>query len=73
MGMIDRNLESIILYGAFDGNRPARRAVKDKEYDIRTLVPMCMIDARESGGQSILGFLFAMWAVRRAGTGRSVM
>lgn len=33
MGMIDRNLESIILYGAFDGNRPARRAVKDKEYD----------------------------------------
>lgn len=32
-----------------------------------------MIDARESGGQSILGFLFAMWAVRRAGTGRSVM
>jgi len=34
MEMIDRNLEAIILYGAFDGNKPAHRAVKDKEQEM---------------------------------------
>ena len=34
MGMIDRNLEAIILYGAFDGNGPAHGAVKDKEQEM---------------------------------------
>ena len=32
--MIDRNLEAIILYGAFDGNGPAHGAVKDKEHEM---------------------------------------
>lgn len=38
---------------------------------LQTLVPMCVIDKRESGEQSRLGFLVAMWAVRRAGKAQS--
>ena len=44
---------------------------KIRSTKLQTLVPMCVIDKRESGEQSRLGFLVAMWAVRRAGKAQS--
>ena len=68
--MIDRNLEAIILYGAFDGIVQLTGLSKIRSTKLQTLVPMCVIDKRESGEQSRLGFLVAMWA-RRAGKAHS--
>jgi hypothetical protein len=47
---------------------------KIRSTKLQTLVPMCMIDEGESGGQTRLGFPVAMWwAGRRAGKTQSVM
>jgi len=71
MRMIDRNLEAIILYGAFDGIVQLTGLSKIRSTKLQTLVPMCMIDEKKSGEQTGLGFLVAMWAVRRAGKAQS--
>lgn len=34
MGVIDHNPGAIVLYGAFDGNKPAHWAVKDKQHEM---------------------------------------
>ena len=69
--MIDRNLEAIILYGAFDGNRPAHRAVKDKEQEM-TNAGTDVYD-RRTRIRRTTHFRLSSWAVRRAGKGQSVM
>lgn len=71
MRMIGRNLEAIILHGAFGGIVQLTGLSKIRSTKLQTLVPMCMIDERESGERSRLGFLVAMWAVRRAGKAQS--
>jgi len=71
MEMIDRNLEAIILYGAFDGNRPAHRAVKDKEQEM-TNAGTDVYD-RRTRIRRTTHFRLSSWAVRRAGKGQSVM
>ena len=54
--VIDANPEAIKLYGAVVGDAPARRAVKMiGSAQLQTLVPMCVIDRRESGEEATSG------------------